>query len=395
MATIDFPTSAPAATTWTGAEYADVVDHADDLHNKDRGEIRALALKLGTGSSTPARDKALVASGSGTSVFDTHQRRNRLFNGSGKVWQRGTSPTPTDNQYGPDRWRLLLEAASAAAIAKETSDLPTDGPSSGFRLTVGSGEDNKFGIFQVLEHDDVRDLRGKSVSLQAKIKATAAITDVRMAVLEWTSTADSVSGDPISAWNSAATAPTLATNWAYLGTPLNLSPTTSWATYRVEGLTVGASANNLAVMIWCEDESTTVTTDILRITDVQLEEGAVCTAVERRSMTEELALCQRYYWKTFPQATAPAQNTGSSVGALNVVFGTNNELAINKVVFPVVMRTTPTVTTYNPSAANANWSNAETATVLDAGDSGFAAQASGTTTAGTRATLHASAVAEL
>lgn len=295
MATIDFPTSLPAATTWTGTETAADVDHADDLHNKDRGEIRALGTKLGTGSSTPARGKALVASGSGTSTWDTLGRKNVLINGSFRVWQRGTSPTVTDNNYGPDRWRLLLEAASAAAIAQETSDVPTSGGKTACKLTVGSGEDNKFGIWQVLEGIDVKHLRGQTVSLQAKLKATAAITDVRMAVVEFTGTEDSVSGDPISSWGSAGTNPTLAASYAYLGTPANLSPTTSWATYRVEGLTVGASANNLAVMIWCEDESTTVTTDILRITDVQLEEGAVCTEIERRPYVQELALCQRYY----------------------------------------------------------------------------------------------------
>lgn len=241
---------------------------------------------------TPSAVEALMLDS--VSLASIVPRRNRLINGCMRIAQRSTLGT-ADDTYTLDRWNLLLEAASAAAASQETSDVPTDGSNCALKLTVGSGEDNKFGVVTFLEAADCRDLRGKTVSLQAKLKATAAITDVRMAVLEWTGTADSVTSDVVATWGSAGTNPTLATNWAYLGTPANLSPTTSWATYKVEGLTVGASANNLAVFIWSEDESTTVTTDILRITDVKLEEGAVCTAIDRRPYAEELALCQRYY----------------------------------------------------------------------------------------------------
>ena len=236
-------------------------------------------------------------------------RKNRVINGDMRVRQRTTLGT-TDDTYTLDRWNLLLEASSAAAASQETSDVPTDGSKYALKLTVGSGEDNKFGVVTFLEFRDVADLRGKTVSLQVKLKATAAITDVRMAVLEWTSTADSVTSDVVGTWGSAGTNPTLASNWAYLGTPANLSPTTSWATYRVEGLTVGASANNLAVFIWCEDETTTVTTDSLLITDVQLEEGPTCSGFDRRPFNLEWLLCRRYFRQygihivgAFPSAT--------------------------------------------------------------------------------------------
>mgnify|MGYP000045774204 FL=1 len=220
-------------------------------------------------------------------------RKNRVINGDMRVCQRTTLGS-SDDTFTLDRWTVLMEAANGCVVTQETSDVPTDGSKYAAKLTVGSGEDNKFGLATYLEFRDIADLRGKTISLQAKLKATAAITDVRMAVLEWTSTADSVTSDVAGTWGSAGTNPALASNWAYLGTPANLSPTTSWATYRVEGLTVGASANNLAVFIWCEDETTTVTTDYLLITDVQLEEGPTCSGFERRHYAQELALCQRY-----------------------------------------------------------------------------------------------------
>ncbi|MCG8401360.1 MAG: hypothetical protein MJA84_07155 [Firmicutes bacterium] len=68
---------------------------------------------------------------------------------------------------------------------------------------------------------------------------------------------------------------------------------------------------------------------------------------------EQLALCQRYYEKTFPLAIAPAQNVGDRAGAIIVNIGSISygymcwEYKVRK-------RATPTITTYNPFAANAN-----------------------------------------
>lgn len=338
----------------------------DLLLQKHNAILEAIEARLGsTLTGTPGRGKAILGKGTDAGIWDTLARKNCLINGGFRVWQRGATPTVVDNGYGPDRWRLLLEAANAAAIAQETSDVPSDGGKSAAKLTVGSGEDNKFGIWSVLEGIDVKHLRGKSVSLQAKLKATAAITDVRMAVVEFTGTEDSVSGDPISAWGTAGTNPTLAASYAYLGTPANLSPTTSWATYFVEGLTVGASANNLAVFVWCEDETTTVTTDVLRVTDVQLEEGAVCTAFERRLYAQELTLCQRYFERLASSGTSHAFTFGTAAATDDCRF---------LIAWSVQKRTNATVTFSDNSD-------------LQALNASFAAAAAGTLTvasAGTR-----------
>jgi len=74
-----------------------------------------------------------------------------------------------------------------------------------------------------------------------------------------------------------------------------------------------------------------------QITGVQLEVGTAATPFERRQYGQELALCQRYYFKTFAQGTAPAQNV--SANNLLLTSGTSNY--ISGIVFPVAMRTAP------------------------------------------------------
>lgn len=73
-----------------------------------------------------------------------------------------------------------------------------------------------------------------------------------------------------------------------------------------------------------------------------------------RPYDQELILCQRYLRKSFPRATAIAQNAGIA-GAITI----KNPIALGDpsviVYFSPTMRATPTITTYNPSAANANW----------------------------------------
>ena len=97
------------------------------------------------------------------------------------------------------------------------------------------------------------------------------------------------------------------------------------------------------------------------ITGVQLEVGTQATSFEYRQYQQELALCKRYYDKTFAINTAPAQNANRS-GALETVAtraaGASGISSYFR--FSVPMRATPSVTTYNPEAANAQARNLDT-----------------------------------
>jgi hypothetical protein len=81
------------------------------------------------------------------------------------------------------------------------------------------------------------------------------------------------------------------------------------------------------------------------VTGVQLETGTVATPFEMRSVGQELALCQRYYYKIITREAA----SECLVGAAFVETSTR---AIGFVNFPVTMRTAPTAIEQTGTAAN-------------------------------------------
>ncbi|MCW3478798.1 hypothetical protein OL229_04350 [Neisseriaceae bacterium JH1-16] len=87
---------------------------------------------------------------------------------------------------------------------------------------------------------------------------------------------------------------------------------------------------------------------------VQCAEGAADTPCEPRHIQTELALCQRYFCKTFPLNVAPAQNTGfiGVVSGRQVTAGSAGATNSLTWTYPVRMRAAPAIVTYNPQAAN-------------------------------------------
>ena len=93
------------------------------------------------------------------------------------------------------------------------------------------------------------------------------------------------------------------------------------------------------------------------ITGVQLEKGSTATSFDYRPYGTELALCQRYYEKSFEIGTAPAQNityTGS-VGACPGGAGASSVGLFITWKYAVTKRATPSMTSFSPSAASSNW----------------------------------------
>lgn len=271
---------------------------------------------------------------------------NHLHNGDFHVWQRGTVfradtvPLNSDGNYLPDRWKLLSDGNDVVDVTREASVVPSGGL---YAIALDVETINKkFAIWQVLEQKDCVGLIGSQVTLSFKLKvsATTKLDNVKAAIIAWDGTADAPTADPISAWGAEGTNPTLVANYTYENSPANLNPTTSYATYSVTANVDTASAKNVAVMIWSDVTDTTLG-DFLYITDVQLEPGTTAAAFARKTAQQNLADCQRYFFRR------QSQSSSDEIGSLQA-FSTS--AAAGKLFdLPVQMRVSPTVTVSNIS----------------------------------------------
>ena len=82
----------------------------------------------------------------------------------------------------------------------------------------------------------------------------------------------------------------------------------------------------------------------------QFEPGSVATAFERRPPGVELALCERYYRKSYPIATAPGSAVTAGQGSVYTNSGASAYLGAT-VFFSTRMRATPILTIYDNSGA--------------------------------------------
>jgi hypothetical protein len=130
------------------------------------------------------------------------------------------------------------------------------------------------------------------------------------------------------------------------------------------------------------------------VTGVQLEKGSTATSFDYRPYTTELQLCQRYFCSSFSIGTAPAQNLGGGMIGKGANGATAEPILCWQ--FPVSMRAAPTVTTYNPSAANNQWSTGTAPRVVTSSTSFASIDNTGNpVTAGTQSYINASASIEL
>lgn len=143
------------------------------------------------------------------------------------------------------------------------------------------------------------------------------------------------------------------------------------------------------------------------LSKVQFEMGGIATTFENVPFDRQLEACQRYYEKSFPYATAPAQNAGlTGAERFAQVVGANiPQLCVGKTTFKVRKRATPTLSAYNPSAANTNprnvqraqdWGNASASvTVSDSGVAWNSWTSTSASSAGDDFTVHWVADAEI
>ena len=146
------------------------------------------------------------------------------------------------------------------------------------------------------------------------------------------------------------------------------------------------------------------TDNTLEITGVQLEVGSQATPFEHRSFGEELALCQRYFEKSYSTGTAPASDTSAGLITTDTMGGdTTTAYLTHQLEYRVAKRAAPTVVIYDQAeatgkvtshATGVGTANGQTVSTEHAGDKSISLnRASGDAANGFR--FHYTADAEL
>ena len=208
--------------------------------------------------------------------------QNFCINGNFDIFQR-TSFSTSSAGYCLDRWYAWSNGGSMT-ITQQTSGAPIG---SKYYMRVGYNALNVCNMWQFIEHDNVKMLQGRTVTLSAKIRRNAAFTPNYVLGLYKTTTANAGTN---ASWSQVGSAAGINQNIP-TGTSSN-----DWLTLSTT-VTVPAdgTAEGLAIVFF--ENAGAPSGAYIEISQVKLEIGSNVTPMTRSGGTVggELALCQRYY----------------------------------------------------------------------------------------------------
>jgi len=288
---------------------------------------------------------------------------NRIINGDFDIWQRGTSFAPAVNgAFQTDRWEYQNGSDAVNSILQST-DVPTfaeSGHTSKYSLKVDcttadsavAATDYVILIYR-MEGLDVSPLIGKTITVSFWVKSTKTGGFTVCFYNNFTS-----EGYPIEYTISASD------TWEKKTVSVLLPTTESWTTSNAVSLTVyftimGGSNFQMTPDTWNAGYALATSNQVngmdntannFLLSQVKLEEGQIATPFISRPFAEELALCQRYYQKSYAPGIFAGAST--STGAMIAQpMGTLTRAVMTSALFPVQMRTTPTVVVYDQLGA--------------------------------------------
>jgi hypothetical protein len=250
--------------------------------------------------------------------------------------------TFADDTYFHDNWYVLSQTNP---ITPSHLTLVENGQATMARLTQSNAVAQRMGYATILEAADSQPLRGRQFTFRPRVRISNSQA-IRIAVLEWTGTADWTSG------NYTVGNFFLAANLVVTGVGAKTPSAAALTDMDSLTVTIGNNCNNIILFVWVEQTAAqNVTLDIGKVRFVP---GAYAGDIYIPRFEESLRFSERQFWKSFPYATAPAQNAGLT-GSLTYTqenASTGNVLRVLS--FQNKMRTAGTLTSYNPSVANAN-----------------------------------------
>ena len=301
---------------------------------------------------TTAADGTCTAKITGMTGGGGLSHRNVIINGAAQVNQRGNQTSVTSTTYSVDRFRFAVSAGGTWSLSQST-DSP-DGFSNSVKLdcTTAAANPGLAIIQQRIEGHNVQAFaKGTSsakqfaVSFYVKTNKSGVYTvelkdDDNSRTVSKTFTVSDANwnrytlifpADTTGAFDNDSNGSLYLSIW--LAVTANSAYTNgtfsdgTWAAL-VNGNRVSNSNVNLADS----------TSNEFLLTGVQVEVGDTVTSFEHRSIGDELARCQRYFYQY-----VDASLYGSGIAPLCVVIGYQNNNAFGTTEFPVTMRSTPSL----------------------------------------------------
>jgi len=265
--------------------------------------------------------------------------KNRLINGGFDVWQRGTSFS-SGSAYAADRWYLSVGGTITAA---QTTSVRGSIPANyGLTWTAGASS-SAAQLYQPLEQADVIPLRGQTMTVSAYVAVNSTFSGTAALQIYYSSSSDARASQTS---NVAS---------------VSFTPTTTLTRY---SLTFTVPSDALGLMVVIAPNASQASGASFTVGCAQLETGSSSTAFERRPIGQELALCQRYFERSYDYGTSTGAATeyGMSTSLWQPLAGVNQKCPIS---FRVSKRASPTMTGYD-AGGNAGkcsaWNAANTRT---------------------------------
>jgi hypothetical protein len=296
----------------------------------DVGDITAVTAGTGitgggtSGAVTVSFDQANFGGAQGAAG------KNKAINAACEIAQRGTAAvtlTAASFGYPVDRFFAGRSSGTTGATAQQFSSTTLDGFKNAIRIqrTAGNTSTNDLYVGQSFESSNSIPFANKAivVSFYARAGANYSPTSNALSVRFYTGTGTDQSG--------------LGSAFTGSATPISQTATltTSWQRFQYTA-TLASTATQMQFLAFCTPTGTAGAADNFDITGLQVELGAVATPFQTATGTiqGELAACQRYY-------LALAFADGNLIGSGMARSTTNSYMS--PVAFPVLMRTTPSV----------------------------------------------------
>jgi hypothetical protein len=250
--------------------------------------------------------------------------RNAIINGNFDVWQRGTSFTKPNFAYTADRWKVT-NIVDDKVLVFRSPDAPNKQSLYSLRVEAtesNSGAGASTDISQSIEHYQL--FRGKTVTFSGYVYCDPGASFVPNIY-------DGIANTPGETYTAAA--------WTKFSVtkPIGESATMliPYGRFLRSGLSPGKG---------------------IYLAQLQLTVSDTALPFQPRSFAEELALCQRYYEKSYNIDTPPGATTDTGVIYGKTEDGAPGSAHVDTVQFRVRKRSTPTVIIYGtggtPNAVN-------------------------------------------